>query len=541
MKKVLALLSTLAILIPLYIPYPVSAAADPIAYFKFDDGSGTAPIDSSSNNISASFTSTNPTWTSNVPSAITFDDPYSLDFTGNGDGVTVTWPSNLNFADTDPRSFSFWYKPIANGEGQYSRLISWTSDRLEIAGTSGGGSNHKIAYFDGNWHDTDITLTLGTWYHIIFTYDGTTAKFYINNELQDEHSLAGRSLSGTMRIGNRVQQLDEGINGNIDDVRIYNYALNTTQIENISSGSNNPDGDPTPTPTPTSTPSTSSTNSSSGSSTSNSSTTKTCSDTTPGTPNLFQISTSPNSATLYFSPATNSTGYIVSYGNSPSANQHAVSFDYTDKSGAIPHTIQQLTQNTPYYFKVQAKNNCQTGNWSQTLSQTTTNLQEKNTPSDQEISKPSPSPRGTIEIVQSQTSSKPSSTASQNNITTPDTHDLTIKVASDGKPVSGAVVEIHSTPRKTTTDKDGYARFANIEKGEHTLYLTYNDFTGTEKIVVDGQQKDLEISMNIQLTPQESYFSPSAISVIAILLCIISVLTFLFWKNRKQGKSFKSS
>lgn len=236
------------------LPKAVFAAAEPIAHFKFDDGSGTTPDDSSTNNVSASFTATNPTWSTDVSSTITFTDPYSLDFSGSGDAVEVTWPSGLDFSATEPRSFSFWYKPTANGEGQYSRLISWSNDRLEIAGTNGTTNSHKIAYFDGNWNDTDITLTLGTWYHIIFTYDGTNAKFYINNELQDEHALAGRALSGTMRIGNRVQQLDEGINGKIDDVRIYDYALNESQIQNLSEGSNNPDGDPTPTPTPTRTP-----------------------------------------------------------------------------------------------------------------------------------------------------------------------------------------------------------------------------------------------------------------------------------------------
>ncbi|MCE9643976.1 peptidoglycan-binding protein [Candidatus Parcubacteria bacterium] len=219
------------------------AAADPIMWLKFDDGSGTTPQDSGANNIDGSFTATEPTWTNNVPS-VSFDNPYALSFTGSGDAVNVSWPVGRNFAATDPRSFSFWYKPTANGEGSYSRIISWSSDKLEIAGTEAGPTTHKITYFDGNWHATDITLSLGTWYHVTFTYDGTTAKFYIGNELQDEHSLAGRDLSGTLRIGNRVQQLDEGINGYIDDVRVYDYALNSTQVGNLSSGSSNPDAAP---------------------------------------------------------------------------------------------------------------------------------------------------------------------------------------------------------------------------------------------------------------------------------------------------------
>ena len=221
----------------------VLAADPPILHLKFDDGSGTSPIDSSTNGITTSFTATQPTWSATVPS-VSFSNPYSLDFTGSGDGVSVTWPSSLDFTDTEPRTFSFWYRPTANGEGQYSRIISWSNDRLEIAGTEAGATTHKLTYFDGNWHATNITLTLNTWYHITFTYDGTTAKFYIGNSLQDSHALVGRSLSGTLRIGNRVQQNDEGINGQIDDVRIYNYALDATQVSNLAAGSNSPDSAP---------------------------------------------------------------------------------------------------------------------------------------------------------------------------------------------------------------------------------------------------------------------------------------------------------
>ncbi len=229
------------------IPQLAVAADPPILHLKFDDGTGTAPIDSSANNVTTSFTATQPTWSETV-APVAFSNPYSLDFTGLNDGVNVAWPTELDFASTDPRTFSFWYRPTANGEGQYSRIISWSNDRLEIAGTEAGPTTHKITYFDGNWHATDITLTLNTWYHVTFTYDGTTAKFYIGDELQDEHPLAGRSLSGTLMIGNRVQDGNEGINGQIDDVRIYDYALNETQVANLAAGSNDPDSAPDTTP-----------------------------------------------------------------------------------------------------------------------------------------------------------------------------------------------------------------------------------------------------------------------------------------------------
>ena len=45
-----------------------------------------------------------------------------------------------------------------------------------------------------------------------------------------------------------------------------------------------------------------------------------------------------------------------------------MSFDYQDKSGAIPYTINYLNPATKYYFKVRANNGCMSGEWSNILS-----------------------------------------------------------------------------------------------------------------------------------------------------------------------------
>lgn len=230
-------------------PFVVSAATSPIAHWKFDDGSGTAPVDSSGNNITGSFNgSTQPTWSTDVPS-VSFSDPYSLSFTGTGDGVLFNWPASLNMNATDPRSFSFWFKPTAAGEnsGNYSRLVSWTSDRFEIAGSDADYQNNKLSFYDGvNWRSTNYTLSLNTWYQITFTFDGSIERLFIAGTEQFATSTTNNALSGVLGIGTRVNNTpnNEGINGLIDDVRIYNTALSSSQISNLTNGSNDPDSAP---------------------------------------------------------------------------------------------------------------------------------------------------------------------------------------------------------------------------------------------------------------------------------------------------------
>lgn len=90
-------------------------------------------------------------------------------------------------------------------------------------------------------------------------------------------------------------------------------------------------------------------------------------------PNLYQVSMSSSSATLYFAqPTSTFDGYVISYGLSSSADAYSVSFMQGSIQGANKYVINDLFPKTNYYFKVRATNGCASGPWSQTVS---TNVQ----------------------------------------------------------------------------------------------------------------------------------------------------------------------
>ncbi len=109
-------------------------------------------------------------------------------------------------------------------------------------------------------------------------------------------------------------------------------------------------------------PSTTSSQSSSG--TSDSSSTPTCATTPSGAPDLFQINTTAQTATLLFAPVGQANNYVVSYGFSSNANQFAVMTNQGSSTGVLSYTINALPNNATMYFKVYAQNNCGQGNWS---------------------------------------------------------------------------------------------------------------------------------------------------------------------------------
>ncbi len=91
-------------------------------------------------------------------------------------------------------------------------------------------------------------------------------------------------------------------------------------------------------------------------------------------PDLFQIDTSKNKATLHFTPLMdNVTNYFVAYGYSAGDERFGVLTQQGPSTGVLSYTINDLSPNTTYYFKVRAQNDCMPGDWGNTMSVKTTN------------------------------------------------------------------------------------------------------------------------------------------------------------------------
>jgi len=91
-----------------------------------------------------------------------------------------------------------------------------------------------------------------------------------------------------------------------------------------------------------------------------------CNDSKPSSiPNLFQVDTTKTTAKLFFTPVNNNISYYyIAYGFWEGDERFGVSFDKGYYNGVIDYTINKLSPNTTYYFKVRAGNGCATGDWS---------------------------------------------------------------------------------------------------------------------------------------------------------------------------------
>ena len=168
-------------------------------------------------------------------------------FVTGRDGVTVNGAININNTGTTatilglpynntPRTISLWAKANSFLSGGYNWIFSYGQ---ESGGSAQAGSFTQsdvsyLGYFTNLFTNTNVTHAVSTWYHFVYVYDGTIAKIYRNGVLIRSAAISWNTLNNNnnfnlgVAFGNTA-----GINGAIDDLKIYNYAISDSQAADL--------------------------------------------------------------------------------------------------------------------------------------------------------------------------------------------------------------------------------------------------------------------------------------------------------------------
>ena len=207
-----------------------------VAYYNFNEGTGTTVSDVSSNSNNGTMTNmANDDWISNS----LFAQDYSLDLDGSNDYVQVADDNALDISSSI--TVSAWIYPtnIANKDGIISKRTS-TENSGDWAFRLTSAAKLKLLIWDGDANNGSTSSTnaisTNTWTHIAFTHDNSTntTKFYINGSLDATTTGLSKNLAGNnsnVYIGWDGQQGDKFFTGKIDEVRIWDDVRTQAEIQ----------------------------------------------------------------------------------------------------------------------------------------------------------------------------------------------------------------------------------------------------------------------------------------------------------------------
>jgi len=188
------------------------------------------PTDDSSPNNNLGFVSIGPiVWVTSR------DGDWALDFDGINDRVDVVSDSSLSTTSLTLSAWVYMQGPLLGGLHtivEHNRLgANWYG-----LWESQNGNLFQFRWANSGFTDFLTTISPNTWYHVVGTYDASTqtVKTYVNGALD---SIVGSfttptPLTAGVRIG-RNQAGSEALNGIIDDVRIYDVALDDAEVTQL--------------------------------------------------------------------------------------------------------------------------------------------------------------------------------------------------------------------------------------------------------------------------------------------------------------------
>ncbi|HLA83521.1 MAG TPA: LamG-like jellyroll fold domain-containing protein [Thermoguttaceae bacterium] len=233
----------------------------PVGYWALDDGQidpfSTTAVDSSVNGNNGTlwnFPST-PTWGTGLFGG-------SLKFDGANDYVDMSNPTALDI--TGALSTSLWMGRLGPNASAYATLL----------GKNESGGNTNDGYYVNSRTDSHIVFGInppsllgtelpvelissnvvlsGSWHHVSTVFEpGVRMAIYVDgvldSELTENIPTAIRQVATPFVVGNLSGSASTtyAFNGYLDEVKVFNGALGTTQIQSLATAPSTPPGDPT--------------------------------------------------------------------------------------------------------------------------------------------------------------------------------------------------------------------------------------------------------------------------------------------------------
>ncbi|GAB3023603.1 CARDB domain-containing protein [Natronobiforma cellulositropha] len=200
-----------------------------ISYWPFDEEGGTTAFDAAGNNDGSHEYSP-----ALGEPGILGTTAYGFD--GNASHVVVAHDDSLEMSAENAVTVSTWVKPINFSDEPRHPLVQKSDESYNLQLHE--DDRPAFTIYDGDtWSNAiaDEPLTEDTWYLITGTYDGSTARIYVDGVEEGSVSVSNLDHSGVsdLGIGKNLERDHRHFNASFDDVRIYDRPLSGTEVESL--------------------------------------------------------------------------------------------------------------------------------------------------------------------------------------------------------------------------------------------------------------------------------------------------------------------
>jgi hypothetical protein len=174
----------------------------------------------------------------NIRETVSHASAGSTSFDGTNDYVDAGISPRALVGSSSAFSVSAWINMDDDTNEYICGAMESGAERFYLRVVDASGIGYlRWGYGDSSSSDTDGVISLNEWHHVIWTYDTTNAKIYIDGELKNTTAVSGKTITNTDNLyigvlnsnGTPANYLD----GKISSFKIFNSALTLAQIQEM--------------------------------------------------------------------------------------------------------------------------------------------------------------------------------------------------------------------------------------------------------------------------------------------------------------------
>ena len=162
----------------------------------------------------------------------------SFYFDGSSNYITVPYFSHLPLSNKS-RTVSVWMLPLAQADQWTLTAVAYGQGQTNNAYMFGLAKNMLAVEGWGFGYGTTLYYNDTNWIHSVCTYENDTVKIYVNSKLIGVGTIKNLDTKiGDLIFGVRVAKDLGFFKGKLDDIGIWNRALDSNEIKSIYNGTN---------------------------------------------------------------------------------------------------------------------------------------------------------------------------------------------------------------------------------------------------------------------------------------------------------------